>query len=75
MLRQWPNEGLTQNEAMNLFSQTHFNEIGRAPTEGAVKQAIYYYTKDGSLTRKDGRIYKSLGVDRSGQSGGVENHE
>ena len=75
MLRQWPNEGLTQNEAMNLFSQTHFNEIGREPTEGAVKQAIYYYTKEGSLTRKDGKIYKPMSVDRSGQGEGVESHE
>jgi hypothetical protein len=72
MLRQWPDEGLTQSEAMNLFSSRYFDEIGKEPTAGAVKQAIIYYTKEGSLTRKDGRIYKPMSVDTGGQSEGDE---
>ena len=61
MLSQWPEGGFTQKEAMDHFADMHFDEIDGKPTVGSVKNAIAHYTRDGSLTRVDGRIIKQYG--------------
>ena len=61
MLSQWPASGFTQKEAMDHFADVHFDEIDGKPTAGSVKNAIAHYTRDGSLTRVDGRIIKQYG--------------
>ena len=61
MLHQWPKGGLTQREAVELFSSKHFNEIERCPTRGSVKQAILAYIKLGDLIRgKDKKIHHKM---------------
>ena len=61
MLSAWPEDGFTQKEAMDHFSQIHNEEIGKCPTPGTIKQAILHYTRDGSLERRDGKIYRNYG--------------
>ena len=61
MLKSWPEDGFTQKEAMDHFSQIHNDGIGKCPTAGTIKQAILHYAKDGSLERRDGKIYRNYG--------------
>ena len=61
MLSKWPEDGFTQKEAMDHFSNIHSDEMGKCPTAGTVKQAIWHYTNDGSLERRDGKIYRKYG--------------